>query len=217
MSLSPLNYRILEISWRRKLSHIGSCLSAVGIIDEIYQQKTHNESFVLSCGHAGLALYACLERYEGKDADFLFQKHGVHPNRDSNDGISCSSGSLGQGITIAVGLALANRKRRVWCLVSDAEANEGAFYEAIRFAYKNRLDNLKIYININGYGAYHVISKEETCDFVLRLNPNVKCRFTDFTIKKDDESIIVPFLQGQDAHYYVMKEPDWMWVKEIFK
>lgn len=209
-----LHRRIFDISYRHKLSHIGSCITAVDIIDEIYSQKQPDEPFILSCGHAGLALYVVLEARLGVDAEILLAKHGIHPSKDVFNGITCSSGSLGQGITVAVGHALAIQPRNVWCLVSDAEANEGAFYEAVRFADQRRLDNLRVYININGYGAYHSIRKHDVCDMARRVNPNIQCRMTQFECEsKNGRRIHVPFLQGLDAHYYTMKETDWKWVE----
>ena len=58
-----LKKRILEISYKKKLSHLGSCLTAVDIIDEIFKIKKPDEKFVLSSGHAALALYVVLEKY----------------------------------------------------------------------------------------------------------------------------------------------------------
>ena len=57
-----LRQRILEVSHRQRLSHLGSCLSAVDILAAVYKVKKKKERFVLSCGHAGIALYAVLER-----------------------------------------------------------------------------------------------------------------------------------------------------------
>ena len=73
-----------------------------------------DDIFILSSGHAALALYVCLEKYKNIDAEFLFEKHGGHPHLDEDNGIYCSTGSLGLGITVAVGRALANEKRDVY-------------------------------------------------------------------------------------------------------
>ena len=85
MHLNDLQKRILDISYKHKLSHLSSNLTAVGIIDEIYCLRKDNDPFILSSGHAGLALYVVLEKYYGLDAEKLFKKHGVHPNRDIKD------------------------------------------------------------------------------------------------------------------------------------
>ena len=85
--MNKLERRIIDISYKLKLSHISSCLMAVGIIDEIYKVKAKDDIFILSNGHAGLALYTILEKYEGHNAEKLTLKHGTHPNRDLKDGI----------------------------------------------------------------------------------------------------------------------------------
>src|SRR5258708_998336 len=101
-----LKRRILEISYEKKLSHLGSCLTAVDIIKEIYDVKKPEERFILSSGHAGLALYVVLESFGGRNAMDIFNHHGVHPDRCLDCGLDCSTGSLGQGLGIAVGMAL---------------------------------------------------------------------------------------------------------------
>src|SRR5258708_9487054 len=131
-TLNKLKRRVLEISFKHKLSHLGSCLTALPIIVEIYEERKENEPFILSSGHAGLGLYVVLEHFEGHDAEMLFNLHGVHPNRDLEHGIYCSTGSLGQGLPIAVGMALADRNKNVYCLISDGECSEGSIHEAIR-------------------------------------------------------------------------------------
>ena len=69
-----LKKRILEIAYKNKLSHLGSYLSSVDIIDKIYAKKNPNDIFILSSGHAALALYVVLEKYENRDAEELFKK-----------------------------------------------------------------------------------------------------------------------------------------------
>ena len=150
--------RIKEISLKYGLSHNGSCLTAYPIIDEIYSIKKPDEPFVLSCGHAGLALYAILEKYHGFDADKLYLKHGTHPNRDLGDKIYCSTGSLGHGLPIACGMAMADRTKNVYCLISDGESFEGTIWETANIVDKYHLTNLKIYVNFNGWGAYDPIT-----------------------------------------------------------
>ena len=77
-----LKKRILEIAYKHKLSHLGSYFSSVDIIDKIYKTKNKDDIFILSSGHAALALYVVIEKYEGKNAEELFLKHGGHPHRD---------------------------------------------------------------------------------------------------------------------------------------
>src|SRR5690554_2275237 len=98
MLLNKPEKRILEITYKKKLSHISSCLTAFRLIDNIYKVKKDDEPFILDNGHAALALYVALEKWYFFDAEALFDQHGVHPNRDEKHKIWASTGSLGHGI-----------------------------------------------------------------------------------------------------------------------
>jgi len=128
-----LKKRILEVAYTHKLSHLGSYFSSVSIIDEIYSKMTIDDIFILSAGHAAVALYAVVEKYHGINAEKLFKKHGGHPHRDESDFIYCSTGSLGMGLPVAVGRAIANPRRKVYCLISDGECAEGSIWESLRY------------------------------------------------------------------------------------
>lgn len=196
-----LKKRILEIAYRHKLSHLGSYLSAAGIVDEIYKNKNPEDIFILSSGHAALALYAALEKYEGKDAEELFLKHGGHPHRDEENGIYCSTGSLGLGITVAVGRALANKNRKVHVLISDGESAEGSIWESLRFIKENNLSNIEVYVNVNGYAAYDKVDVKYLVDRLKVFLPTINIRYTSVNQ--------YPFLRGLNAHYHVMSEEDY--------
>ena len=196
-----LKKRILEIAYKHKLSHLGSYLSAVGIIDEIYKSKNKEDIFILSSGHAALALYVALEKYEGKNAEELFLKHGGHPHRDEDNGIYCSTGSLGLGITVAVGRALANKNRKVHVLISDGESAEGSVWEALRFIQENNLTNIEVYVNVNGYAAYDKVDVKYLVDRLEVFLPSINIRYTNVNQ--------YPFLRGLNAHYHVMSEEDY--------
>ena len=201
-----LKKRILEISYKNKSSHIGSCLTCVDIIDAIYKAKDEDEPFVLSNGHAGLALYVILEKYLGLDAEKLYKKHGTHPSRDKVDGIYCSTGSLGQGLPIALGMALENKKKNVYCMTSDGEWSEGSMWESLRIASEQELDNLWIFVSANGYGAYKEINSErlewQIASFVKNNCPRVSFVKTDIKEYPD-------FLQGLAGHYHVMNKNEY--------
>ena len=196
-----LKKRILEIAYKHKLGHLGSYLSAAGIVDEIYENKDPNDIFILSSGHAALALYAALEKYEGKNAEELFLKHGGHPHRDEENGIYCSTGSLGLGITVAVGRALANKNRRVHVLISDGESAEGSVWEALRFIKESNLSNIEVYVNVNGYAAYDKVDIKYLVDRLKVFLPTINIRYTSVNQ--------YPFLRGLNAHYHVMSEEDY--------
>ena len=196
--MTKLEQRIIDISFYRKLSHLGSVLTALPIIDDIYKRKPYR--FVLSSGHAALALYCVLEKYYGYNAEELFEKHGVHPNRDLEHKIYASTGSLGHGIGIALGMALAHPNKKIYCLISDGECAEGSLWEALRIAKERKIKNLKVICNINGFGAYRKIDKS---DLARRLRAyGVKCIFTklpDWDFLKD----------SQEAHYHILNEDEY--------
>jgi transketolase len=196
-----LKKRILEIAYKNKLSHLGSYISSLEIIEEIYKKKNPEDIFILSSGHASLALYVVLEAYEGRNAEELFKKHGGHPHRDEKNGLYCSTGSLGLGITIAVGRALANPRRKVYVLISDGEAAEGSIWESLRFIYEQNIKNIEVYVNINGYAAYDKIDIEYLSKRLLSFLPNINLRYTSVNQ--------YPFLKGINAHYHVMSEEDY--------
>ncbi len=160
---------ILEQSWRAQVGHIGSALSVADIVAALYDSMTipsprdrDRDRFVLSKGHAALAVYAALflkgwlteedlTTYCG-DGTLL----GTHPEF-SLPGIDFSTGSLGQGLSYAAGAALAAQfqrsRRRAFVLLSDAECNEGSLWEAVMFAAHHRLANLIAVVDLNGQQA----------------------------------------------------------------
>lgn len=216
--------RILEISYKRGLSHLGSCLSCVDLVHAVYNVKKKDEKFVLSNGHAAVALYVILEKFGFLKGKRLKKLH-IHPDRNARDGIDVSTGSLGQGLPIAVGLALADRNKNVYCTISDGECAEGSIWEALRIASENKVDNLRIVLNANGWGAYGSIDtrlfKRRFEAFGCRVRivngHNLVTLQKALMIKSNRKPLIIfaktavdqfPFLKRQDAHYYVMKERD---------
>lgn len=191
--MTDLERRILDISFKYQLSHIGSCLTCVSIIDDIYKRKKPEDRFILSCGHAGIALYVVLEKHVGCDAEALFALHGVHPNRDTCGGIHCSTGSLGQGICIALGMAIADRSRDVYCLLSDGECSEGSAWEAFLNITKYQVSNLKLYCNYNGYGAYERKHHDQL--------PNIEL------VDTREHWFIQRY--GQEAHYKILNPEEY--------
>lgn len=215
--------RILEISYKRKLSHLGSCLGSVDLIDAIYKVKAKEDKFVLSNGHAGIALYAVLEK-KGiiKDPDIIDKLH-VHPDRNKKIGIFVSTGSLGQGLPIALGFALANKKEDVYCLISDGECAEGSIWETLKIAKERNVKNLKIILNANGWGAYGSIDPSSLAAKIegfgyktKKIDGHNSYEITKAlkSIKEDGSTILFAqtstnqfsFLKGLDAHYYIMNE-----------
>jgi len=193
--------RIVKIAYDNKLSHLGSYFSCLPVVDEIYSKKNKEDVFVLSCGHAALALYVILEKFEGANAAKLFNKHGGHPHRNIEDGIHCSTGSLGMGLPFAVGKALANRDKKVYCLISDGECAEGSIWESLKFIYENNLKNIEVYVSVNGYSAYDAVDSTYLVKRLQTFLPEINIRYT----KVNEFS----FLKGINAHYHVMSEDDY--------
>ena len=207
--LNSLEKRILEISYKHKLSHIGSSLSCVNIIDKIYSLMISNDIFLLSCAHANLALQVVLEKYYQYNAEKLFLEQGTHSTINYY-GVKCSGGSLGQVISCAIGFCLANKKRNVYCLISDGEWYEGVIFESLNFARENKLNNLKLYCNFNGYSAYNKIKIEEISDITLKLLPTANI------ISDKQIYYQIPFLEGQKAHYHIITDKDWQYLKDNY-
>ncbi len=155
---------------RAKVGHIGSALSISGIVAALYggvlkgkgADDPDRDRFILSKGHAALALYAALHLRGWLPANQLDtycaddSLLGVHPD-SALTGIDFSTGSLGHGLSIGVGAALAARMqgsgRRVVVLVSDAECDEGSLWEAVMLASHHHLANLIAIVDLNGQQA----------------------------------------------------------------
>jgi transketolase len=173
---------VITQSKRAGVGHIGSALSVADLVAAVCQHGVRplapddpeRDRFVVSKGHSVLAVYAALHLrgilsqsdLDGycTDASLL----GVHPEHVL-PGIDFSTGSLGQGLSIGAGAALAARlqgsKRRVFVLMSDAECNEGSVWEAAMFAAHHKLGALTALIDLNGQQAMGAT------DDVLSLSP----------------------------------------------
>ncbi len=193
--------KIFDFSYQNSLSHLGSCIAAVDIIEEIFSLKKEGEPFILSAGHAGVALYAVIESRGGKSISDIFKHHNnIHPDKCTDCGLDCTSGSLGHGLGISAGMALTRREDNIYVLVSDGELAEGSCYEALRFAYDQKLSNLKIYVNVNGWGAFGKIDPARITS-MLRPFDGV----LDITVILSDYSDFT-FLNGLSAHYVTMDD-----------
>ena len=198
MSQKELKRRVIDLTYKYGLTHLSSCLNAVGVIDNIYKVKKDNEPFILSQGHAGLALYVVLEKYFFKDAEMLIKKHGTHPGRDMENKIWCSTGSLGQGITVAVGMALADRTRNVYVVISDGELAEGSVWEALKIAMDFKLENLRVTCISNGYSGFGKIEPDLLDIRLQYFYPTLMLKVNTFAYPD--------WVQGVAGHYVKMDE-----------
>jgi transketolase len=161
---------VLQQSRRANVGHIGSALSVADALAVLYCRilrlpsptDPERDRFILSKGHAALALYGALSvrgwLAESELDTFCADgsRLGVHPDR-ALPGVDLTTGSLGLGLSFGAGAALAARLqgsgRRVFVLLSDAECNEGSVWEAVMFAAHHRLSNLVALVDDNGQQA----------------------------------------------------------------
>lgn len=184
VSAQAIRRIIIQQSKRANVGHIGSSLSVADLIAALYggaaniysPDDPERDRLVLSKGHAVLAVYAALHlrgwistaqlnTYCGNGTTL-----GVHPEHVV-PGIEMCTGSLGQGISYAGGMALAARlqqsSRRVFALLSDAECNEGVVWEATQFAAHHKLSNLIALIDLNGQQALGYTREVLNCDSMM--------------------------------------------------
>jgi transketolase len=131
----------------------------------------------------------------------LLHKHGIHPGKDLENKLYCSTGSLGSGLPIAVGHALADRTKNVYCMISDGECAEGSIWESLRFIHTAKLDNLHVYANINGMSAYEYLDVPYLIERLKTFLPSINLRVS--------EPAEFSFAKGLLTHYYVMKGGDY--------
>ena len=194
-SVPELKQRILDISKKFNLSHIGSCLGEIEALYIIYGLMTDDDIFCLGNSHAFLALAVILEDVYGFDAETLSQKYGTHASRDLDNKIYVSGGSLGLVEPIAVGLAVYNPNINVYLTSSDGSMAEGVQWECLRYKADNNLTNLKWYIVCNGWGAYRPIDVDVLEKRIYTFDPTIEIIRvnTDFGDNK-----------GLDAHYALL-------------
>lgn len=179
---AALRGRIIETSHRAGIAHLGSCLSCVDILTVLYWRILRIEPgdpgrdrFILSKGHAAPALFQVLARrgffpetwldHYGEDGSLF----GGHPPAHGVPGVEAATGSLGHGLPIGIGMALASRilgqDHRVFVLLSDGECNEGSVWEGAMMAPAQKLERLTVLVDFNRWQA---TGRSEE---VLALNP----------------------------------------------
>ncbi|GJL45714.1 TPA: transketolase [Citrobacter farmeri] len=199
--------------------HFGGCMSVVETLAVLYGEVMNidpgdpdwpeRDYFVLSKGHAGPALYStlALKGYFPVEELSTLNQNGTrlpsHPDRLKTRGVDATTGSLGQGISIAGGMALshklAQRTNRVFCIVGDGELNEGQCWEAFQFIAHHRLNNLTVFVDWNKQQL-----DGELNDIIHPFCLEDKFRafgFEAFTVKGDDIpgllAVVQPVLDNQ--------------------
>jgi transketolase len=178
---------ILEMIYTVQSGHPGGSLSATDIVTALYfhfmgvdphhPDWPDRDRFILSKGHACPVLYATLARkgfFPVEELHTLREINGRlqgHPDMNKTPGLDMSTGSLGQGLSagvgIALGLKLDGRKSHVYVMLGDGELNEGQIWEAALSASKYHLDNLIAILDYNN------LQLDGTCDVVMPIEPLV--------------------------------------------
>lgn len=176
-----LRLDILDMIYQAGTGHIGGSLSSLDLVIAVYFSELFNlkkDRFVLSAGHLCPALYTVLVKagFFSKDLLSSYASLGSmlqgHVSIDV-PGVNFSSGSLGQGLSFAAGLALGDKKNFSICLTSDGEHQEGQVWEAIMLANKYHLGNL---INLVDYNGLQI---DGSVDQIMPLN-NLAAKYIQF-------------------------------------
>lgn len=168
-TIRDLKRDILQCAYRAKEGHVASAFSIIDIIWVLYDRLLRydcqlpksegRDRFILSKGHGCLALYAVLAKKGFFSADVLdtFARYdsllGGHPDRNKVPGVEASTGSLGHGFPMAIGVSLALRLKKcdrlVYCLIGDGECNEGSIWESCLLASQHKLRSLCCIVDFN--------------------------------------------------------------------
>ena len=210
---------VIEMSYRAKTAHLASALSCVDILTVLYtsimelnqnsNSKHRYDKFILSKGHAATALYAILSYIGTINRENLlsYGKKGSlleeHPS-PKQKGVEAATGSLGHGLPIANGIALANKIReinsRVFVLMSDGECNEGSVWEAAMFAAQHELQNLTAIVD---YNKWQATGRSEE---VLKLKPLAeKWRSFGWDVMEVDGHVHQELFDGMTKKYDTTK------------
>ena len=163
--------KVLDISQKVLALHLGGAFSSLEMVDYIYNfhipatKKKNSNIFIMSKGHSCIAQYIILQErgvLSARDLDKYCKAGGIlgcHPDY-GNPGIEASTGSLGHGLALAVGISHANKLQgnpsKTFVVLSDGELQEGSTWEALMMAANLNLDNLICFLDHNGSQSYGV-------------------------------------------------------------
>lgn len=198
-----MRLRILELAYGagKNGAHVGGGLSAVEILTTLYGAvlkydvenplDKNRDRFILSKGHAAIALFSALEQvgYLSKEELDQFEKNGspyyAHASRNLLKGIEFSGGSLSLGLSFAIGVALANRRdgltNHIYVLLGDGECDEGLVWESLMSAAHYKLKNLTVIVDCNG-----IQSDGYTCDVMNHNSLAEKFNAFGFRVEEVD-------------------------------
>ena len=228
---------IIESTHAAKCGHPGGSMSAADMFTYLYFKELNvdpanpkwedRDRFVLSKGHCAPGLYAALAHRGFFPVEDLLTLRKVgsylqgHPNMNSVPGVDMSTGSLGQGISTACGMALAGKlkgsDRRVYTLLGDGEIQEGQVWEACMFASHYKLDNLCVIVDNNGLqidgdvakvmSPYPIVDKLEAFGFQVRAIDGhsfdeIEAALAEArTVKGKPFAIVMKTVKGKDVSF----------------
>ena len=228
---------IVESTYCAKCGHPGGSLSAADMFTYLYNKELNvdpqnpkwddRDRFVLSKGHTAPGLYAALAHRGFFPVEDLKQLRKLghylqgHPNMNSVPGVDMSTGSLGQGISAACGMALSGKLRRkdyrVYTLLGDGEIQEGQVWEACMFASHYKLDNLVVIVDNNGLqidgevakvmSPYPIVDKLEAFGFhVMAIDGHDFDQIEEAlneakTVKGQPSAIVMKTVKGKDVSF----------------
>lgn len=209
--LVEIKKNIVHMAHYSHASHIGSALSAVDMLYVIYTRVANitpqnvtspdRDKVILSKGHASIALYSTLAQCGLLEKEKLNQYYingGTlpgHLDKDSTPGVDCSAGSLGHGLPIGIGMALARPNRRVFVLMGDGELNEGSVWEGILFAGTHPLPNLTVLIDHNhlqGFGRTEELADYSNLSATLQNWGNSACDINGHDLDEIEKALKTP-------------------------
>ncbi|MBU4211832.1 MAG: transketolase [Kiritimatiellae bacterium] len=230
---TPVTYRdlarairchCLQMTHRGKSGHVGSMLSMADLLAVLYTSVLKvdpanpkwpdRDRLILSKGHGGAAVYAVLAERGFFPKDWLntyYLDNGKLAGHISHHvpGVEFSTGSLGHGLPVAVGMALAARqagkKHRIFCLLSDGDCNEGSTWEAISFAAQHHFDNLTVIVD---YNRVQALGKMED---VIEMEPFAR-KLEDFrwAVQEIDGHDYVQIETALNQVPFVPGKPSWL-------
>jgi len=204
--------KIFNLVTTSKASHIGSMFSCVDLLVYLYYhrmnfnkknyKKENRDRFILSKGHASLTVYTILNDLgiiSDKILNSYYQDGGkLMAHMDSTvPGVEVSAGSLGHGLSVAIGIAMGLKAQKnysnVYCILGDGECNEGSVWEAIIFLSRLNLDNLVIIIDANKIQGY------------------------DYTKTICKSSVLKNMLKGTELNFYEIDGHSFVEMKKVFE
>jgi len=157
LDATEIRREILEMAMETGINHIASSLSVVEILCALFSIARENDKIILSKGHGCLGYYILLRE---KGYNPLLK---VHPDIDIENGIECTTGSLGHGLPIAVGMALAKKLKgkdgNIYVVMGDGECQEGTTWESSMIASQYDLGNLCVIVDYNNLQALDRLDK----------------------------------------------------------